>query len=927
MNRCTPERHLQDRPQANPHSGPRGNAWTPHSRPGCPVRTAIRILGSLFFTTFLLVGDATAQSLTFERDVRPILKANCFDCHGEGETLKGELDLRLRRFILRGGESGAGFVAGQRSTSLLFQKINSGEMPKREKKLTAHEIETIGAWIDQGAPTARAEPETLGTEMLITAEERAHWAFQPIRRPTIPEAADPSSIRTPIDAFIQESHKSHDLRFSPDANRITLIRRVYLDLTGLPPTPEQVARFVDDTSPDAYEHLVDRALGSPHYGERWARHWLDVAGYADSDGYNEADTPRAYAYKYRDYVIRSFNADKPFDVFIQEQIAGDEIATEVYTNREAAIQCPEAIENLTATAFLRMGPDGTAGGGDADTVRNQVVADTLKIVSTSLLGLTVGCAQCHDHRYDPIPQSDYYRLRAILEPAYDPGHWRTPAQRLVSLYTHEDREKAAAIDAEASVLTTEKNEKQKRFIAEALEKHLEKFEPELRASLKAAFETPPNDRTPEQKQLLADNPSVNISPGVLYQYNQKAADDLKAMDSAIAEVLARKPIEDFVQALTEVPGQVPETRLFHRGDPRQPKQTVLPGTLTVLAGPGKETELPAGTASVPTTGRRRAFASWVVSPANPLLARVWVNRIWMHHFGRGLVGTPADFGLTGEALTHPDLLEWLASVFSATDSSNATGHTLNWSLKRLHRLILTSTVYRQSSVRNPEFQALDPQNRWYWHKPIQRLDAEIIRDTMLAASGSLNRSLFGKPVPVREDLVGQVIVGVDKKQGDNKMPVEVPMGGEEYRRSVYVQVRRSRPLGFLNAFDAPAMELNCERRPSSTVAPQALMLMNSGFALDQAGRFARRLMKECPGDMSTRLEQAWLLAFARAPSSRERDTARAFLESQRIQVNGGIPPTETTDAKEAKSTTDTELQVWTNLCQALLSSNEFLYVD
>ncbi len=927
MNHCIPDRPLQNRPRAYPHPGPRRIAWTPPLRSERPLPTAIRFLASLVFPSLLLVADVTAESLTFERNVRPILKANCFDCHGEGETLKGALDLRLRRFILRGGESGTGFVTGKRSTSLLFQKIESGEMPKRDKKLTPHEIETIGAWIDQGAPTARPEPETLGTEMFITAEERAHWAFQPIRRPILPEATDPGAIRTPIDAFIQKSLESHDLQFSPDANRITLIRRVHLDLTGLPPTPEQVARFVEDTSPDAYEHLVDRALSSPHYGERWARHWLDVAGYADSDGYNEADTPRAYSYKYRDYVIRSFNSDKPFDVFIQEQIAGDELATEVYTNRENAIQSSEAIEKLIATAFLRMGPDGTAGGGDADTVRNQVVADTIKIVSTSLLGLTVGCAQCHDHRYDPIPQSDYYRLRAILEPAYDPAHWRTPAQRLVSLYTREDREKAAAINAEAKVLTDEKNEKQKRYIAEALEKHLEKFETELRGPLKSAFETPSNDRTPEQKQLLADNPSVNISPGVLYQYNQKAADDLKAMDSAIAEVHARKPPEDFVRALTEIPGQVPETRLFHRGDPKQPKQPVLPGTLTVLAGLGKQTELPTATTSVPTTGRRLAFANWVVSPANPLLARVWANRIWMHHFGRGLVGTPADFGLTGEAPTHPALLEWLASVFSATDSSDATGHSLNWSLKRLHRLILTSTVYRQSSLRTPELQARDPQNRWYWHKPVQRLDAEIIRDTMLAASGSLNRSLFGKPVPVREDLVGQVIVGVDKKQGDNKMPVDVPMGGEEYRRSVYIQVRRSRPLGFLNAFDAPAMELNCERRQSSTVAPQALMLMNSGFALDQAERFARRLLKECPGDLSTRLERAWLLAFSRVPNSRERDRTHAFLEVQRTQINHGSTPPDTTASQETKQSPDTELQVWTNLCQALLSSNEFLYVD
>lgn len=863
-----------------------------------------------------------APALTFEKDIRPILKANCFDCHGEGEKLKGGLDLRLRRLMLQGGENGPVIVPGKADRSALFKLTHSGEMPKRDKKLTPGQVALIKRWINSGAKTARPEPAEMGQGSGITEEERAFWSFQPIQQPKMPETRRKDRVRTPIDAFLISAMAKQKVAFSPDAEKITLLRRASFDLIGLPPTPAETEAFLADTSPDAYEKLIDRLLASPHYGERWGRHWLDVAGYADSDGYSDADPPRAYAYKYRDYVIRSFNEGKPFDRFITEQLAGDELAGITQADTRAVLEDEKKRELLIATGFLRMSADGSAtpAVADIDAVRNQVVADTIKIVSTSLLGLTVGCAQCHDHRYDPIPQTDYYRMRAVLEPAYDPKRWKTPDQRLVSLYTDADRKKAADIEAEAKKLSDEKAAKQKQYIDEALTKHLEKFDAELRGKLREAFDTPKDKRTPEQKKLLADNPSVNIHAGVLYQYNPKAADDVKAMDAKIGEIRRRKPPEDFVSVLTEPADKVPATYLFHRGDPKQPKEAVEPGGLSVLAPAGHGPSFLTKEADVRTSGRRLAFAKWLTSPTNPLVARVLVNRVWLHHFGRGLVNTPTDFGAMGERPSHPELLDWLASDFMQN----------GWQLKRLHKLIMTSTAYRQSSARNAKFEQRDPENRLYWRKPILRLDAEVIRDSMLAASGSLNTKMFGTPVPVRPDIHGQIVVGEDKTQGDNKMPVESALNGEEFRRSIYIQMRRSRPLAMLNSFDAPVMEVNCEKRQSSTVATQSLMLMNSEFTLDQAARFANRLRKEAGDDAQKQIARAWNVAFGRNPSSTELADASAFLRQQAEHLKSIEPPGDGKSKKDDKKKAlqvAPEMQPLTSLCQSLLSANEFLYVD
>jgi len=853
-------------------------------------------------------GRAVAGPLTYERDVRPIFKAHCFQCHGEGEKLKGGLDLRLRRFAVKGGESGAAIVPGDRDNSFLFQRINKGEMPPEKRpRLSAAEVVTVGRWIAAGAPTIRPEPESVGGEPIPSEDDRNFWSFRPIRATTPPAVHHADRVRTPIDAFLLAKLEEKGLSFSADADKRTLIRRATFDLTGLPPTPGEVEAFVADGSPDAYERLVDRLLASPHYGERWGRHWLDVAGYADSEGYNEADAQRKYAWHYRDYVIRSLNEDKPFDRFVVEQLAGDELVKPPYRDLS-----PADVEKLTATGFLRMAPDGSAAAGAAKkTVINQVVADEIKVVSGALLGLTVGCAQCHDHRYDPISQADYYRLRAVFEPAFDTGAWRLPAARLVPISDEAHRRRAGEIEAEAAKIDAERKRREGELLEQAAEKEIAKLPEALRDSAREARKTPAAKRTAEQKELLKQHPAVELTFKQVKLDKQTAA-ELQKLTARAAAVRATKPAEEFVPVLSEVPGRVPATYLFARGDCEQPKQAVQPAELTVLAC-GQQPAIASKDQSLPTSGRRLAYARWLTSGRHPLLARVLVNRVWMHHFGRGIVGTPGDFGALGERPTHPELLDWLASDFM----------THGWKLKRLHKLIMLSTAYRQSSVRTPGLDAIDPDNRLYGRRSIVRLDAEQFRDAVLASSGKLNGKMFGPPVPVMPDEVGQFVVGKENLNAGRPGPV-IPLNGEEFRRSVYVEVRRSRPLSVLSTFDEPAMEPNCEARTASTVAPQALMLMNNDFVVSQAAEFARRVRAEAGSDPAARAKLAWAIAFGTSPSEKDVAELTAFLADQQRDFETAKPAA--TPAKGAPRE-DPSLQAMATLCQALWSANGFLYID
>ena len=590
----------------------------------------------LFCHVFLAISlSAAADQLTFEKDVRPIFRAHCFDCHGATSKLEGGLDLRLVRFMQKGGESGTAVEPGNADDSYFLQRIKSGEMPPGDHNVPSDQVSILEEWVRQGAQTARPEPESIAPGLGISEEEKAYWFFQPVTRPESPSVTASNLVRTPIDAFLLHELEDQNLSFSPVASKETLIRRGYQDLLGLPPTPEHVSSFVNDTSPDAWPRLVDSLLESPHYGEHWGRHWLDVAGYADSEGNLNRDDVRPWAYKYRDWVIRSFNDGMPFDQFILWQLAGDELVEQPYRNLQA-----EQIDRLTATGFLRMAMDGTEHA-DNEENRNQVMTDTLAIVSSSFLGMSVACAQCHDHRYDPISQEDYYRLRSVFEPALNWQNWKRPSSRRVSLYTDEDIAKAAEIEKQAAAKSAERTAKQKQYMDEALAQELSRHDEALRKPLEEAYRTPAAKRTAEQKSLLAKFPSVaSFSPGVLYQYNQKHADELKKMDSEIAAIRAKKPPHEYVRALTEQSADPVAAKLFYRGDFRQPQHDVTPGILTVatsnLRADVSSPTIPTNDEERASAGRRLAYARWLTSGRHPMVARVLVNPLLAEPFRKDI---------------------------------------------------------------------------------------------------------------------------------------------------------------------------------------------------------------------------------------------------------------------------------------------------
>ncbi|MBM3969900.1 MAG: DUF1553 domain-containing protein [Planctomycetes bacterium] len=861
-----------------------------------------------------------SRSPLFESQVRPILKSHCFQCHGEEAKQEAKLDLRLARLIAKGGESGPAVVAGNHADSLLWKRITAGEMPPGEKKLSEKERQIIAAWIDAGTKTLRPEPEAISDDD-VTEEERSFWSFQPIRRPSIPRVKRADVLRTPIDAFLLARLEEDKLLFSEDADAATLVRRASFDLLGLPPSPAEVDDFLEDREPGAYERLIDRLLESPHYGERWARHWLDIAGYADSDGFGEKDLERKWAFKYRDWLIRAINSDRPWDELIREQLAGDELLLSVTLGDRAPVKgkAPIQYRDLTAqqadmliaTGFLRMGPDGT---GDAavnqDIARNDCMAETIKIVSSSLLGLTVGCAQCHLHRYDPISQVDYYRMRAIFEPALDWKDWRNPNARLISLWTVQQIELAEKCDVEIKRLEKERADKIEELAASFRERNMEGLPDELKEKIREAFKTPLAQRTQEQKQLLADHPKAAVGVNLI---DRNLKDEHKAImdeyNKLIAAQRAIRPEDDFAHCLTEVPGKISPTFLFFRGEFAQPKQEVAPGELKVLATASNIT-IPRDDENLPTSGRRLAYARLLTSGEHPLVARVFVNRIWMHHFGRGLVATPGDFGRLGEQPSHPELLDWLSDEFMRS----------GWSLKKLHRTLMMSTAYRQSSRRRPELEPVDPDNRLLGRMSIRRLEAETVRDAMLAVGDQLTAKLFGAPIPVTPDETGQIIVGVDTRDTAGRPTGKiVPLHGEEYRRSLYISVRRTMPLAMLETFDAATLSPNCAVRTPSTVAPQSLMLMNNDFAADQSTALAERVAREAGSVPATQARLAWRLTLARDPTETQIQSAVAFLTEHAEQFAA--------QPSDKKNLVPPSQRALTSFCQALLISNGFLYVD
>jgi hypothetical protein len=778
---------------------------------------------------------------SFDDHVQPLLKARCVKCHGPVKP-KGRLNLSGARAMARGGETGEVVAPGSLEESTLWEQVSAGEMPpKPEDPLTADEKLTIRRWIEHGAvglPRA--------ADLKSAAPGADHWAFAPPRRPAPPEVRDNARVRTSVDRFILEALEARGLTLSPEADRATLIRRLSFDLTGLPPTPEEIAAFAADPRPDAYERLVERLLASPRYGERWGKFWLDAMGYVESNGYFSADTDRPLAYRYRDYVIRSFNADRPLDQVVREQIAGDELSG----YRPGAMVTPALIDQLVATHFLRNGQDGTGeSDGNPDEVRADkisVLDGAVQILGSSLLGLTLQCAKCHDHKFEPVTQKEYYQLQSILYPAFNVEKWVKPNDRVVAAAP---REIAAPWEAN-----------EKRVDAEV-------------ARLKKEMAPKPGD-PPKEKEAKQ-----------------------KALDKALKEANAKRfPHPGRVAWVADLGPETVGAQFLNRGNPATPGPILGPGVPAFLTDPDNPYAPKPPSPGARSTGRRLALARWLTKPGSrpaALLARVLANRIWQHHFSTGLAAASENLGYTGALPSHPALLDHLADELVRS----------GWSARALHRLILNSSAWRQSSAPRPEIKAIDADNHLLARYPLRRLDAEAIRDAMLAASGELDGRIGGPSVATKRTDAGEVVP-------------EDPSGAG-LRRAVYLQQRRTQIASLLEVFDAPSIVTTCTRRLPATIPLQSLSLLNSDFVVARASKLAERAERECGGGKACaeeRIARVFFLTVGRVPDDPEREAARRFLEVQPARYAG----VETAEAKR---------RALADFCQMVLASNAFLYVE
>ena len=873
----------------------------------------------LLVTELLSSDEVKTDRLTFESSVLPIFKAKCISCHS-GEDPKGELNLTRRSSLLRGGKSGASIRLRAAESSLLWERIAADEMPAKGPPLTAAEKGVIRAWINEGASGDEEDQPTDGTKEATSVpqfsdDERKFWSFIPPSRPQLPKVNGVNRLQNPIDAFVLVRLENEKLSISPTADRTTLIRRAYYDLVGLPPSPDEVMEYLADPREDAYERLIDRLLSSPHYGERWGRHWLDVAGYSDSAGILNEDRPLEFAFRYRDYVIQAFNKDKPYDRFLQEQIAGDELV-DYWTHFENDDQLPaEVIEGVTATGYLRCAADSSRP--DFNTIKNAdaqyfypTINDTIKIVSTSTLGLTLQCARCHNHMYDPIPQEDFYRVQAIFMGAYRPTNWIPQMKRRIVEASKSQIELAKKRNAEVDVKVAEhkkslqelREQSKSRLFADRLAKLPEAIQEDVQKSIETAA-----DQRSEVQKYLAEKFQSTLTPDdktldrELLSTYPEYKQSVEQLDGEVAAQERRRMSFDEIRALYDLPGEVP-TPLLHRGDALIPGRNVAPGTISVLeqVAPFEWTR---PSADAKTSGRRLAFARWLTQANHPLTARVMVNRIWLHHLGAGIVTTPGDFGQSGARPTHPKLLDWLATNFVAND----------WSVKHMHRTIMTSSTYRQSSrqsdpnseIANP--QSVDQDNRLLWRQRIRRLEAEPMRDAVLCVAGTLNRQLLGHPIRMQ-------------RHGDGE--VTTVSGSDAHRRSVYLQVLRLTPLTMLNNFDQPVMETNCALRSRSTVATQALTLLNSDAMIQAAEAMAQRVADESEGEAVSRA--VWF-AFSREPTQTERQTLVEFLKTQANRHCQSIA--DDSGKPSAEQTAEAKRLALADVCHMLLSANEFVYVD
>lgn len=1006
------------------------------------------------------------------REVSQLLKRHCVKCHGVAKSEAG-LQLHTALRIFKGGESGHVVQPGSSEHSALWQRVAADEMPP-EMPLADSDKQLLRDWINAGAlglPRDEQQAQAM--------QQDEHWAFTRLPSRPLPDVKQPVLCRTPIDVWLQNELERVGLSLGADADPTTLIRRVSFCLTGLPPSIQEIDAFVSDTKPDAYERMVDRYLGSPQLGIRWGRHWLDAAGYADSNGYFNADSDRPLAYKYRDYVVRSINADKAFDRFVQEQIAGDELSG-FKADQHRSHATPEMIEMLTATHYLRNGQDGSGeSDGNPDEVRIDrytALESSQQIIASSLLGLTLQCAKCHDHKFEPLSQKDFYNFQSILFPAFNPDHWVRPNDRVTLASSADEYESWQSKLTVASSQAERLQEQYGQWLREQRLPELILFEDDfaqndllsqhwsssipgddspagtaeivLRSgadkdstSLPAALIADGRlhiieggtagdkwlstrqvfDWTPDVEGEwiqatfdLVDNkvdpagtPAARIAFGIaLHDFNnnssvaggnllvdgnpeggamvdldypgpmakrlgkigadgyqpghnfgvrimrlpkkqfrleqlvdmipQGPALTLKAadlpdgsfgfefccgrsfqVDNLVIEVSQRADVDESAKSKLathadelkrrqselqaardaraklqgEQPGRIawvtdstptpPDVFLLARGDYAHPSTKVEPTAFTAL----QETDNPFAVQPTSTTsGRRLAWARWATNPnsrAAHLIARVQVNRVWQHHFGTGLVSTSENLGVSGAEPTNVALLDWLAAELIRQQ----------WSLKALHRLIVNSTAFRQSSLSNDRAMQLDPAGQLLWRYPMRRLDAEAIRDAQLAVCGQLDSRFDGPYTPTTRNGTAEVIVAEDR--------------GDAFRRSIFLQQRRSQALSLLSVFDAPNMVINCSRRPVTTMPLQSLSLLNSDFAVRRSQQLAEQLERQCANDPRERIDLAFRLITGRSCTVQECDDALKFITGQ----------------------ADAGTRGWADFCQMLMASNLFLYLE
>ncbi len=931
-----------------------------------PKKTPLPLRILLLLATCLLQ-QPTSQAIDFKTDIQPLLAENCVRCHGP-EKQKGGLRLDSPMFIQQGGDSGEPvLIPGNSSQSHIIQLVSAANpadaMPPNGPPLPAQQIQLLQDWITAGAPMPETETETAHP---LTTD---HWSLQPLQHPTPPNPQTPSATN-PIDAFIQAKLSEHQLQPSPAADRTTLIRRLYLILHGLPPTPAEVEAFTRDTQPDAYERLVDRILASPRYGERWARHWLDVVRYADSNGF-ETNRERKTAYPYRDYVIASFNEDKPYDQFIREQLAGDAYGIDA------------------ATGFLVAGPYDIVKSPDPNltlTQRQNELDDMINTTGTAFLGLTLGCARCHNHKFDPIPQKDYYALQAVfagvqhgdrplrkkLSPAEAAElgalkqslsetqnaleHYRnlarkqplpqgnTPLREAVN--HHLNHESFPPVPARAVRFTIHATTGSSEPCIDELE-ILNSNDLNVALSTNGAIATASgtlpgyeahklehindgrygNDRSwisntpgtgwiqielPETqtiteirwgrdrnnafKDRLATRYTIETSTNLqtwttiassdsrlpynnepdpnafLTRLSPAQADAAKALQEQIATTQTQiNQLRGNQMVWAGTFSQPETTRRLYRGDPLAPREPVAPDTLSALGTLGLAM-------NAPEQQRRIQLANWIANPQNPLTARVLVNRLWHYTFGTGIVPTPSDLGANGIPPTHPELLDWLATEFIHHD----------WSIKHVLKLILTSHTFQQSSRPTPNGIALDASSSLLWRFPPRRLEAEAIRDSILAVSGDLDLTMGGPGFYLHEVEVENVMHYHPKEE----------FSPAEFRRMVYLFKIRQEQDAIFGAFDCPDGNQVIPQRSRSNTPLQALNLFNSPFTLQQANTLASRLQSEAGPNPNEQTSLAFQLAFARNPDDLEQASSSRFIAQQ------GLPA----------------------FCRALFNTSEFLFV-